>query len=170
MDSHLTLSRAVSTPLLPTNTTATAELLDTLKRRVHDARRRAIAAANQELMTLTFEIGQSIVARQAGEGWGAKGFDRLASDLQAAFPDMEGFSPRNLHRMRAFTLAWGEVEQGDEKKSPQAVAKLPWGHNTLLLEKLKANSQRLFYAERVRSAAGRRGHGSTSRAVGGVCS
>ncbi|MBK9366370.1 MAG: DUF1016 family protein [Deltaproteobacteria bacterium] len=148
MDKPLSLSRAVSTPLLPADATSYAELLDSLKRRVHDARRRAIAAANQELMTLYFEVGQSIVARQADEGWGAKVIDRLARDLQAAFPDMEGFSPRNLHRMRALTLAWGEVEPGEEKKLPQPVAKLPWGHNTMLLEKLRTPSQRLFYAER----------------------
>ncbi|MCK6521079.1 PDDEXK nuclease domain-containing protein [Myxococcota bacterium] len=138
----------MSTPLLPADASSYAALLDSLKRRVHDARRRAIAAANQELMTLYFEVGQSIVARQAEEGWGAKVIDRLARDLQAAFPDMDGFSPRNLHRMRAFYLAWGEVEPGEEKKLPQAVAKLPWGHNTLLLEKLRTPSQRLFYAER----------------------
>jgi len=148
VDQPRSLSREVPTPLLPADATSYAELLDSLKRRVHDARRRAIAAANQELMTLYFEVGQSIVARQADEGWGAKVIDRLARDLQAAFPDMEGFSPRNLHRMRAFYLAWGEGEGMDGKTLPQPVAKLPWGHNTMLLEKLRTPSQRLFYAER----------------------
>ena len=138
----------MSTPLLPADATSYAELLDSLKRRVHDARRRAIAAANQELMTLYFEVGQSIVARQADEGWGAKVIDRLARDLQAAFPDMEGFSPRNLNRMRAFYLAWSEGAGVDGAILPQPVAKLPWGHNTMLLEKLRTPSQRLFYAER----------------------
>lgn len=83
-------------------------------------------------------------ARQAEDGWGSRVIDRLAADLHASFPDMEGFSPRNLRRMRAFYLAWRDAEP----ILPQAVAELPWGHNAVLLEKLPSPELRRWYAER----------------------
>jgi predicted nuclease of restriction endonuclease-like (RecB) superfamily len=80
--------------------------------------------------------------------------DRLASDLQAAFPGIGGFSPRNVWRMRTFYLAYTKevenlpqaVAEMDGKNLPQAVAEIPWGHNAWLLEKVKDPIQRLWYA------------------------
>jgi len=40
--------------------------------------------------------------------WGAKVIDRMAADLKGAFPEMKGFSPRNLKYTRAFAEAWPE--------------------------------------------------------------
>lgn len=67
--------------------------------------------------------------------------DRLAHDLRAAFPEMKGFSPRNLKYMRAFAEAWPDTEIVQ-----QAAAQLPWGHNLVLLDRLKESSKRLAYA------------------------
>jgi hypothetical protein len=64
--------------------------------------------------------------------------DRLAHDLRATFPEMEGFSPRNLKYMRAFAEAWPS-----EEFVQQAAALLPWGHNLVLLDRLKAPAERL---------------------------
>jgi len=50
-------------------------------------------------------LGRDIVARQEKEGWGAQVIDRLSADLRAAFPEMQGFSPRNLKYMRSFAKA-----------------------------------------------------------------
>jgi predicted nuclease of restriction endonuclease-like (RecB) superfamily len=119
-------------------------LLEDLKARILAGRLRAVAAANRELVALYFDIGRAIVERQEHEAWGRGVIDRLAADLKLAFPEVEGFSPRNLWRMRAFYLAWRE---GPEIL-PQAVAELPWGHNALLLEKLPDPASRRWYAER----------------------
>lgn len=121
-----------------------AALLEELKVRIVSARLRAVAAANREFITLYFDIGRSIVERQQIERWGSGVIDHLADDLRSAFPEMEGFSPRNLRRMRSFYLAW----RADEAFLPQAVAELPWGHNALLLEKLSEPIHRRWYAER----------------------
>ena len=67
-------------------------------------------ALNRELVLLYWNIGRDVLARQAEQGWGAKVIDRLAKDLRAAFPEMKGFSPRNLKYMRAFADAWPEGE------------------------------------------------------------
>lgn len=77
-----------------------------LKTRIQTARQRAALALNRELVALYWQIGRDILSRQAAQGWGAKVIDRLANDLRTAFPDMKGFSPRNLKYMRAFAEAW----------------------------------------------------------------
>ena len=135
-----------------------AEFLEDLRSRVASARVRAALAANRELIALYWEIGRAVVARQPAEGWGSAVIERLARDLQAAFPGMEGFSPRNLWRMRAFYLAWTQevtrdgqiltqlVSEIDGTALPAAAAQLPWGHNIVLLQKLKDPATRLWYA------------------------
>ena len=118
-----------------------ADWLADLKGRIHTAQQRATLAVNRELVLLYWQIGRDILARQAEQGWGAKVIERLALDLRAAFPDMKGFSPRNLKYMRAFAEAWpdGEFVQ-------QAAAQLPWGHNLVLLDRLDTPDERRWYA------------------------
>ena len=120
-----------------------ADWLAELKTRIHTAQQRAALAVNRELVLLYWQIGRDILERQAREGWGAKVIDRLAHDLRTAFPDMKGFSRANLMYMRAFAEAWP-----DEVIVQQAVGQLPWGHNLVLLTKLKTPPLRLAYAER----------------------
>ena len=78
------------------------ELLAELKQRIQNAQLRASLAVNRELVLLYWQIGREILTRQERERWGAKVVDRLAADLKSAFPEMKGFSPRNLKYMRAF--------------------------------------------------------------------
>ncbi|WP_430869498.1 DUF1016 N-terminal domain-containing protein [Cupriavidus basilensis] len=102
-----------------------------MKDEVLQARLRTSLAVNRELLLLYWRIGRSILQRQQAAGWGKKVVERLANDLRQAFPDMAGFSPRNLMYMRAFAEAWP-----DEAIVQQLVAQLPWGHNLKLLEML----------------------------------
>lgn len=114
--------------------------LTELKLRIHSAQQRAALAVNRELVLLYWQIGQDILIRQNQQGWGAKVIDRLAQDLRNAFPDMKGFSPRNLKYMRAFAEAWPDAE------FVQAVlAQLPWYHQLALLDKLKTEAERRWY-------------------------
>ncbi|TPQ24962.1 YhcG family protein [Methylomonas koyamae] len=118
-----------------------ADWLAELKTRIHSAQQRATLAVNRELVLLYWQIGRDILARQAQQGWGAKVIERLAQDLRAAFPDMKGFSPRNLKYMRAFAEAWPDAE------FVQAVlAQLPWYHQLALLDKLPDAEARCWYA------------------------
>ena len=114
--------------------------LATLKQRVRSAQQRAVLSVNRELVLLYWQIGRDILDRQQAQGWGAKVIDQLAGDLTTAFPDMKGFSRRNLLYMRSFAEEWPESEFVQ-----QAVAQLPWGHNLLLLTKLKTRSDRTWY-------------------------
>lgn len=118
-----------------------ADWLAELKSRIHTAQQRATLAVNRELVVLYWQIGRDILARQAEQGWGARVIERLAEDLRTAFPDMKGFSPRNLKYMRAFAEAWPDAEFVQ-----QAVAQLPWGHNLVLLDRLNTPEERRWYA------------------------
>jgi predicted nuclease of restriction endonuclease-like (RecB) superfamily len=119
-----------------------AEWLTDLKGRIHTAQQRATLAVNRELVLLYWQIGRDILERQAAQGWGSKVVDRLAADLRIAFPEMKGFSPRNLKYMRAFAEAWP-----DEPIVQQVVAQLPWGHCLVLLDRLKTREERVAYAQ-----------------------
>lgn len=59
--------------------------------------------------------------RNAGS---AKVINRLAADLQKAFPEMKGFSLRNLKCIQAFAEAYP-----DEQLVQQAAALIAWGYN-----------------------------------------
>ncbi len=131
-----------------------APFLESLKSRVQHAQTRAMLSVNRELIQLYWDIGRLIVERQEREGWGKGIVDRLAADLQRAFPGIQGFSARNVWRMRTFYLAYTKevtilpqpVAELDGENLPQAVAEIPWGHNAWLLEKVKDPVQRLWYA------------------------
>lgn len=69
--------------------------------------------------------------------------ERLGRDLREAFPEMKGFSRASLLYMRAFVEAWP-----DEQIVQQAVGQLPWGHNVLLLNRVKTQEIRLFYVQK----------------------
>ena len=118
-----------------------ADWLAELKLRIHSAQQRAALAVNRELVLLYWQIGRDILERQSAQGWGAKVIERLAHDLRVDFPDMKGFSPRNLKYMRAFAEAWPDNE------FVQAVlAQLPWYHQLALLDKLRTAEERRWYA------------------------
>jgi predicted nuclease of restriction endonuclease-like (RecB) superfamily len=118
-------------------------LLAEVKQQIQVSRLKAALSANAALIRLYWEIGYQILVRQGQEGWGAKVIDRLSFDLKEAFPDMQGFSPRNLKYMRAFAAAYPEIEIVQ-----RVVAQIPWKSNLALIEKIKAPTLRLWYAQK----------------------
>lgn len=68
----------------------------------------------------------------------------MSQDLQAEFPELKGLSGRNLKYMRAFAEAYPE-----EEFVQQLVAQIPWGHNVVLLDRVKDSNARLWYAQQV---------------------
>ena len=134
----MTPERPVSMTPMPSDY---ADWLVDLKGRIHSAQQRATMAVNRELVGLYWQIGRDILVRQADQGWGAKVIERLAHDLRSAFPDMKGFSPRNLKYMRAFAEAWP-----DEEFVQAVLAQLPWYHQLALLDKLNHPEDRRWYA------------------------
>lgn len=119
------------------------DFLNRLKERIRTAQVRAALAVNQELIHLYWQIGRSILEQQQSEGWGTGVVERLAKDLRKEFPEIKGFSRSNLGYMKAFAESYP-----DEAIYQRSVGKLPWRHNIALLDKLKTQEQRLWYAEK----------------------
>lgn len=115
-------------------------MLQELKARIRQAQIRAALAVNRELVLLYWQIGRAILQRQQQQGWGAQVIDRLSSDLRRAFPEMKGFSPRNLKYMRAFAAAWP-----DEQFVQAVLAQITWYHNIAIIEKVGAPAEREWY-------------------------
>lgn len=108
------------------------QLLGEIKEKVKSSQLKAAVAVNKELIQLYWEIGTSLIKKQDNEGWGAKTIEKLANDLRSEFPSMKGFSRRNVYYMVLFAREYPELEIVQ-----QLVAQIPWGHNTLLLDKVK---------------------------------
>ena len=118
-----------------------ADWLALLKGQIAQARQRASLAVNAELVQLYARIGQDILQRQQTQGWGAKVIDRLARDLKDAFPDMRGFSTRNLKYMACFAQHCPDGQFGQ-----QPAAQMPWFHIVTLLTQLDQPAERAWYA------------------------
>ena len=116
-------------------------VLEELKATVRTAQVRAHVVVNTELLQLYWRIGRAISQRRDVEGWGTKIVARLAGDLRREFPEMSGFSQRSLTYMRTFAEAWPAT-----RFAQQPVAQLPWGHVTVLLDRLAEQPVREWYA------------------------
>lgn len=138
----MTLENSKSTPLIQAPE-GYSDWLAELKVKIHNAQQHATLAVNHELILLYWQIGRDILNRQAEQGWGAKVIERLAHDLRNLFPNMKGFSSRNLKYMRSFAGTWTDLAIVQ-----QAVAQLPWGHNLVLLDKLSTQEARIWYAKK----------------------
>jgi predicted nuclease of restriction endonuclease-like (RecB) superfamily len=139
------VDRSAMFPVAPAVTESPAsyaEVLADLKQRIRDERLRVVMTSNAAMVLLYWDIGQRILDKQNSEGWGARVIDRLSADLREPFPDMKGFSPRNLKYMRSFAAAWP-----DRAIVQAPLAQLTWYHNIALLEKLPDAKQRLWYAQ-----------------------
>lgn len=148
-------------------TTRYQSLLGDIKTAIQKARLNAVLAVNVQMILLYWQTGKMIAERQQQEGWSAKVIPRLAIDLKNEFTDLKGFSERNLGRMLAFYNEYPEslilpqavaklqdTDNESDTNSPQLVAnlqqviaKLPWGHNILLIERVKDKNARLWYAQ-----------------------
>lgn len=119
--------------------------LTELKQRVLAARVRAIRAVNYDLVLLYWDIGQGIVEKQKHAAWGDAVVERLAKDLRRAFPEMSGFSARNVWDMKRLYLAYSDLDfwrrsaskmqsTGLELTLRQAVAELATQSETPILQ------------------------------------
>lgn len=118
-----------------------ADFLSVIQDQISKERLKAVLSANSALVLMYWNIGNAILEKQKNEGWGARIIDRLSADLKEAFPEMTGFSARNLKYMRKFAEVWPE-----KVIVQRTVAQIPWRSNLTLLEKLKDHNLRLWYA------------------------
>lgn len=119
------------------------DFIKEIKDQILKKRLETVIAANSGMIVLYWEIGNAILKRQQKEGWGTKVIDRMSYDLKQAFPEMTGFSPRNLKYMKRFAEVWSDFEIVQ-----RCVALIPWRSNITLLDKLDDPKLRLWYAQK----------------------
>ncbi len=129
------------------------EFIVSLKNRIRSAQVKAAVSVNRELVLLYWQIGRELLEKADAGSWGAKVIDTLARDLQLEFPGTGGFSRTNLYRMRAFYAAYPvtpaivpQVVGQTESQLPEPILRIPWGHNVILIEKVKEPAERVWYA------------------------
>jgi predicted nuclease of restriction endonuclease-like (RecB) superfamily len=148
----------MTSPILTTNADYQAWLKE-IKHRIHSVRIKVALAANSELIALYYELGAQIVERESSARWGSGFIDAFSKDLKAEFPDVGGFSAKNLRYCRAFFRFYCDPEIWQ-----QAVAKLasepwsgaggdmaphlgliPWGHHIQIFTKCTGLTEANFY-------------------------
>ena len=87
-------------------------------------------------------VGHDILERQEHDGWGANVVDRFSHDMREEFPDQQGWSPSNLRYMRRVARVWPTEDEFLQRD----VGELPWGHVTVLLDRLSTREDRDWYA------------------------
>ena len=123
------------------NTAEYLSIIENIKSEITAAQYRAAVHVNADMLLLYYDIGCVINEHKS---WGNKFIDNLAADIRIAFPESKGYSVRNLKYMAKFAEIYS-----DRKFVQQVVAQIPWGHNTVLLDKLSSPEERLWYAEKV---------------------
>jgi predicted nuclease of restriction endonuclease-like (RecB) superfamily len=119
------------------------DTLENIKEKIRQAQYKAVIAVNSQLLELYWEIGNIIHTRESEEGWGAKVVELLSKDLRNEFPGKRGYSSRNLRYMRDFAK-----EYPDFSILQPVVAKLPWAHHLIILQKVKDFNLRQFYIQK----------------------
>lgn len=119
------------------NTNEYLGIVDNIKSNIRSAQYKAAVAANKELIMLYWNIGKIINTHKS---WGNKFIENLAQDIKLDFPDMKGFSVRNLKYMSRFAATYDDIEFVQ-----QAVAQIPWGQNIVILDKISDDTERKWY-------------------------
>ena len=115
--------------------------INELKSKIHAARTKVALTINSQLLELYWEIGKDITERQNQSSWGSKLIEQVADELKKEFPELKGFSRRNIYAMRQ----WYNFYSKKYPFVPQSVAQIPWGHNRLIISKVKNIEEAEFY-------------------------
>lgn len=117
--------------------------INALKKKVHSARQKVAFSINSQVLELYWEIGKDVDDKLKKSNWGSNIIEKIALELTSEFPDMKGFSRRNIYAIRQWYLFYSQKYEF----VPHVVAQLPWGHNRLIINKIKNIEVAEFYCE-----------------------
>ncbi len=141
-----------------------------IKNRIQSSQIKAAISVNQEMLKLYWFIGSEIVKKQETANWGDGLLIQISSDLKKEFPDMKGFSHRNLKYIRQWFNFWNnnleirpqpvdelfttKNEIGKQlvaqlnNNEPHLIFQIPWGHNILIVSKANSTKEAIFYVNK----------------------
>ncbi len=114
-------------------------VINEIKEDIKSTQYKTMQEVNSNLIMLYFRLGKIVSDNKA---YGNNFTKQVSQELKLEFPNMKGFSERNIRAMKLFY-----EEYANDEKWQQLVAKLPWGHNLLLIEKIKDKEIRKIYVE-----------------------
>lgn len=112
-----------------------------LKQKVHIARQKVALSINSQLLEFYWELGKELAEKQKYSDWGSNFIEQVAAELKHEFPEIKGFSRRNLYAIKQ----WYQFYSEEYQFVPQDVAQIPWGHNRLIITKIKNVGEACFY-------------------------
>lgn len=115
------------------------KIINNIKKEIRNTQIKTMQEVNSNLIMLYYKLGKIV---SENKSYGKNFTKQISVELKITFPNMKGFSERNIRAMRLFY-----EEYANDEKWQQLVAKLPWGHNLLLIEKIKDKKVRKIYAE-----------------------
>jgi len=107
---------------------------------IKSARQRVLKSINTELIDLYWNVGRFISENCSKNNWGENTIENLSQFIIEKEPDLKGFSPQNLWRMRQFHETYCQ----NEILSP-LVREISWSNNLLILSKTKDLNEKEFY-------------------------
>ena len=113
------------------------KIINDIKNQINQTRLKIFQNANKNLLDLYFYIGKALVENSK---YGNNFINNMSVELKISYPDIKGFSVRNLKNMRKYYLVCVKNE-----KVQKASALIPWSHNILIFDKIKNDSERLWY-------------------------
>lgn len=114
-------------------------VVEDIKQRISNTQYEIFKNANMNLLKLYYSIGKTI---NENSRWGNKFIEELAVELKITFPNIKGFSVRNLKSMKKYY-----IECTKSEKVQTTSAQIPWSHNILILDKIKEDEKRIWYME-----------------------
>ena len=124
------------------------EWVAALKSSFAATQQRAARSVNTALLEFYWQLGQEVLDKQTRSQWGDRLLKQLSQDLMAEFPDVKGFSLRNINYIRQWVHFWQQASNDHQEFVQQLVAQLasiPWGHNILIVSKSKTQEEAKFY-------------------------
>lgn len=130
-----------------------AALLKQVKARVALAQKKAIYSANEEMLSMYWDIGKLLCESQKQIGWGNNALEQLANDLKNDYPKVKGFSPRNCRCMIQFHKEYNQeltiwqpvVAKLEMSNCVLPIKQLSWSHNITLIQRVKDLKARYWY-------------------------
>lgn len=117
-----------------------------LKSRFASAQVKAAVSVNVTLLEFYWLLGEDIHNKQAASHWGAGLLNQLSQDLKSEFPDIKGFSKRNLEEIRRWYRFYA-VEHSITQQAVAQLQKIPWGHNLVIIRKSNSLDEALYYVQ-----------------------
>lgn len=119
--------------------------LNSLKTKIRKAQNKIAFSINAQLLELYWELGKELAIQQKNTSWGSNYIESTAKELRSSFPQIKGFSRRNLYAMRQWYLFYAQ----ETEFVPHGVAQIPWGHNRVIISKIKDLKEANFYINEI---------------------